>query len=65
MEDQGLENVVVDKDAGNGQSQGTDDNNGDEIAIIDHEVQDGVTDDEFDILDTEDVSEKKMIQYMV
>ena len=64
MEDQGLENVVVEKDAGNGQSQGTDDNNEDEIAIIDHEVQDGVTDDEFDILDTEDVSEKKMIQYI-
>ena len=62
MEDKGLETVVVEKDAG--QDQGTDDNNEDEIAIIGHEVQDGVTDDEFDILDTEDVSEKKMIQYI-
>ena len=63
MEDKGLEKVVVEKDSGQG--QGTDDNNNeDEIAIIGHEVQDGVTDDEFDILDTEDVSEKKMIQYI-
>ena len=63
MEEKGLEDVVVEKDTGQG--PGTDDNNNeDEIAIIDHEVQDGVTDDEFDILDTEDVSEKKMIQYI-
>ena len=63
MEEKGLEDVVVEKDSGQG--PGTDDNNNeDEIAIIDHEVQDGVTDDEFDILDTEDVSEKKMIQYI-
>ena len=52
-----LENVVVHKD------EAIDADNEDEIAIIDQEVQDGVA-DEFDILDTENVSEKKMIQYI-
>ena len=54
-----LENVVVHKD----EEQVIDADNEDEIAIIDQEVQDGVA-DEFDILDTENVSEKKMIQYI-
>lgn len=54
-----LENVVVHKD----EEQAIDADNEDEIAIIDQEVQDGVA-DEFDILDTENVSEKKMIQYI-
>ena len=54
-----LENVVVQKD----EEQAIDADNEDEIAIIDQEVQDGVA-DEFDILDTENVSEKKMIQYI-
>ena len=61
MENRGkeLENVVVHKD----EEQAIDADNEDEIAIIDQEVQDGVA-DEFDILDTENVSEKKMIQYI-
>ena len=54
-----LENVVVHKD----EEQAIDADNEDEIAIIDQEVLDGVA-DEFDILDTENVSEKKMIQYI-
>ena len=59
MEEKHLENVVVGKDQG----QVTEGDQEDEIARIDQEVA-GVADDEFDILDTENVSEKKLIQYI-
>ena len=58
MEDRDLQNVVVGKD------KDTEVDQEDEIAIIDQELQDGVADEEFDILDMDDVSEKKMIQYI-
>ena len=59
MEDQHLEKVVVGKDQG----QVTKADQEDEIAILDQEVA-GVAEDEFDILETENVSEKKLIQYI-
>ena len=60
MADKKLENIVVQQDSG----PATNAYNEDQKAIIDQELRDSVADDEFDILDTEDVSEKKMIQYI-